>query len=54
MDILAAEKLGMSVLELEAAPFYWRERALAALSAEAEADRSAAALARAQHRGRIR
>jgi hypothetical protein len=35
-DISAAKYLGCSVLELEEAPLYWRERAQMAMAVEAE------------------
>lgn len=38
-DLIVAEKLGVSVVDLEHIPFYWRERALLALDAENYATR---------------
>lgn len=44
--MLAAQRLGLSILELEEAPFYWRDRALIAISAENWAEHRQHELAR--------
>lgn len=50
LDILAAQRLGVSIVELEEVPYYWRERALHAISAENWAEKEHAALQRLKAR----